>query len=169
MNGVRPLLIRGISLFGRTPGLVRHWEANTISARPRLELVSAFVLAPLAEEAIFRWTLFRAAAHLQVRPTPAALGSALLFGLMHRRFGRWFARYAFVGGLVLWATYARTGYWGAVLVHTCANLLDLSLGWRRRLYAASSRRTAQTPRGEPVGYHRAGHARGDRGRQAERA
>jgi membrane protease YdiL (CAAX protease family) len=118
--------------------LVRHWEANTISARPRLELLSAFVIAPLVEEAIFRLALFRLAAGLQVPPRLAGLGSAVVFGLMHRRFGRWFVGYACIGGLVLWATYARTGYWGAVLVHGFANFIDLSVGWRRWLYAAGS-------------------------------
>ena len=47
--------------------LVRHWESNAISARPRLELCSAFVIAPLVEEAIFRLALFRLAAALGMR------------------------------------------------------------------------------------------------------
>jgi membrane protease YdiL (CAAX protease family) len=118
--------------------VVRHWEANTISARPRLELFSAFVLAPLVEEAIFRLAFFRLAEALPAGRGQVALGSAALFGLMHKRFGRWFVGYAFVGGLVLWATYARMGYRGAVLLHVVANLVDLSVGWRRYLYAADS-------------------------------
>ncbi len=75
--------------------LVRHWEGNTISARPRLELLSAFVIAPLVEEAIFRLACFRLASG-----RPMALASAVLFGLLHRRFGHWFVSYAFVGGLI---------------------------------------------------------------------
>ena len=118
---------------------------------------------------VFRLALFRLAAILQVQPRPVALGSAVVFGLMHRRFGRWFVGYACIGGLVLWATYARTGYWGAVLLHAVANLVDLSVGWRRWLYAAGSGGTAQTPPGAPAGYRPADHAGGDRGHRAERA
>ena len=120
--------------------LVRHWAANTISNRPRLEIVSAFVIAPLLEEALFRMACFRLAAALPAGHGPVALGSATLFGLMHQRFGAWFVGYAFMGGLVLWATYARAGYWGAVLLHAGANLVDLSVGWRRCLYANFRRR-----------------------------
>jgi hypothetical protein len=149
--------------------LVRHWEANTISARPGLELLSAFVLAPLAEEVFFRWGPYRLAATFKIRPGPVALLSAVSFGLMHQRFGRWFMGYAGIGGLVLWATYARTGFWGAVLLHACANLVDLSLGWRRWLYAAGAGGTAQTPRGAPAGYRPADRAGGGRVRRAERA
>lgn len=127
--------------------LVRRWEANTISARPRLELLSALVFAPLLEEAFFRWGLVRLARARPGRRWPVALLSAVLFGGMHWRFGPWFVGYAFVGGLAVWATYARTGYWGAVLLHATANLVDLSVGWRRFLFAMrSSRRTGQTPR-----------------------
>jgi membrane protease YdiL (CAAX protease family) len=118
--------------------LVRHWEANTISPRPRLELVSAFLIAPLLEEAIFRWAGFRLAGLAGAGPRgprAVALGSALVFGVMHLRFGRRFVGYTFVGGLVLWAAYARSGYWGAVLLHAGANVVDLSIGWRRYLYA----------------------------------
>jgi Type II CAAX prenyl endopeptidase Rce1-like len=128
------------------PSLVRRWEANTISDRPRLELVSALVIAPLLEEAIFRLAIFRLAGALHIGGGPAATGSAALFGLTHLRFGRAFVGYAGVGGLVLWATYVRTGYWGAVLLHLGANLVDLSLGWRRYLYTlAESGGTARTP------------------------
>jgi membrane protease YdiL (CAAX protease family) len=119
--------------------LLRHWETNTISARPRLELASALVIAPLLEEAIFRLALGRLTGALSVGRGPAALGSAALFGLMHQRFGRWFVGYAFIGGVVLWATYVRTGYWGAVLLHVSANVVDLSVGWRRYLYAQTRR------------------------------
>jgi membrane protease YdiL (CAAX protease family) len=117
--------------------LVRRWEANTISDRPRLELVSAFLIAPLLEEAIFRVGFCRLVGGLPGGRWSAALGSAALFSAMHQRFGRWFVGYTFAGGLVLWATYARTGYWGAVLLHVGANLLDLSIGWRRYLYTGN--------------------------------
>jgi membrane protease YdiL (CAAX protease family) len=130
---------RDVNVAAGLRRLVRHWEANTISPRPGLELVSAFVVAPLLEEAIFRWAGSRLADLTWASPsgrTGVALGSAVLFGLMHRRFGNWFVGYAFVGGLVLWATYARSGYWGAVLLHIGANVVDLSIGWRRYLYAS---------------------------------
>ena len=128
--------------------VVRHWEGNTVSGHPRPELVSAFLVAPLLEEAIFRVACMRLAAALGIGFRTAALGSAALFGLMHLRFGGWFAAYAGVGGLVLWATYGRTGYWGAVLLHASANLMDLSVGWRRYLRAvgASGAGTARTLR-----------------------
>jgi hypothetical protein len=122
----------------RLGNLVRRWEANTISGRPRLEIVSAVLIAPLLEEVVFRAVPFRVASAAPGRCVPIALGSAAVFGLMHLRFGRWFVAYAGAGGLVLWATYARTGFLGAVLLHVGANVADLSLGWRRRLYAWSS-------------------------------
>jgi membrane protease YdiL (CAAX protease family) len=114
--------------------LVRRWLANAISDQPRLEVVSALVLAPLVEEAIFRLAVFRAATARPAWRGALTLGSAVAFGLMHVRFGRWFVGYAFSGGLILWATYARAGYWGAVLLHAIANVVDLSVGWRRYLY-----------------------------------
>jgi len=131
--------------------------------------VSAFIIAPLVEEAFFRHGPSRLATRFKVRPGPAALGSAVVFGLMHQRFGRWFMGYACIGGLVLWATHARTGYAGAVLLHACANLVDLSLGWRRWLHAAGAGGTAQTPPGAPAGYRPADRAGGGRVSRAERA
>jgi membrane protease YdiL (CAAX protease family) len=104
-----------------------------------VEVVSAFVIAPLVEEAIFRAGSFRLAASLPAARGGVALGSAVAFGLMHKRFGRRFVGYAFVGGLVLNAAYARTGYWGAVVLHASANVADLSLGWRRYLHETGSR------------------------------
>jgi membrane protease YdiL (CAAX protease family) len=96
-------------------------------------MVSAFVIAPLLEEAVFRLGFFRLASAFPSWRGRVAFGSAALFGLMHLRFGAWFAGYAFIGGLALWATFERFGYRGAVLVHVAANVVDLSLGWRRRL------------------------------------
>ena len=119
--------------------VLRRWEANTISGRPRLELVSALVLAPLLEEAVFRLAFFRLAAARPAWRGRVMLGSVALFGLMHVRFGRWFVGYACAGGLMLWATYARAGYWAAVLLHAAANLVDLSGGWRRYLYQLGRR------------------------------
>jgi hypothetical protein len=113
--------------------LVRRWEANAVSDRPRLEVLSALIFAPLVEEAVFRWAFFRLARGLPGAHRLVALVSAGLFGAMHVRFGPPFVGYAFVGGLVLWATYAQAGYWAAVLVHASANVVDLSVGWRRRL------------------------------------
>ncbi|MDQ6675113.1 MAG: CPBP family intramembrane metalloprotease [Chloroflexota bacterium] len=107
--------------------------------------MSALVIAPLLEEAVFRLIPFRLTAACPDSRRRVALGSATLFGLMHQRFGVWFVGYALSGGLVLWATYARAGYLGAVVLHLAANLADLSLGWRRRLYANSGRRRP-TPR-----------------------
>jgi hypothetical protein len=115
----------------------RHWLANTVSASPRLELCSALVVAPLVEEAMFRLIPVRLGTAVPRWRRPLMLASTALFGLMHVRFGRWFTVYACGGGLVLWAACARTGYWGAVLVHLGANVVDLSLGWRRHLRTRS--------------------------------
>jgi membrane protease YdiL (CAAX protease family) len=127
-----------VRVWARPGGLIRLWESNTISGRPRLEVVSAFLIAPLLEEVVFRAVPFRLAGVGHCGRFPVALVSAVVFGLMHQRFGRWFVAYAGAGGLVLWATYARSGLLGAVLMHLVANVADLSLGWRRHLYAASS-------------------------------
>jgi membrane protease YdiL (CAAX protease family) len=113
--------------------LMQRMEANTVSRHPRQEVAAALLVAPLLEEAIFRAAFFRLANSRPAARTLVALTSATLFGLTHLRFGPRFSAYAFIGGLVLWATYARTGYWGAVLVHVAANLLDLSFGLRRYL------------------------------------
>jgi membrane protease YdiL (CAAX protease family) len=117
--------------------LIRRWRGNTISGRPGLELISALVIAPLLEELVFRAAPRRMSGWWPTAGLPVALASAAAFGLMHARFGRWFAAYAGAGGLVLWATYARAGLVGAVLLHLAANVADLSLGWRRWLKAAS--------------------------------
>jgi membrane protease YdiL (CAAX protease family) len=118
--------------------VLRRWLGNTISDRPHLELVSALFIAPVLEEVVFRALPYRLARRWPGAGVPVALASAAVFGAMHIRFGRWFVAYAGAGGLVLWATYARTGLVGAVLLHLSANVADLSLGWRRRLYASSS-------------------------------
>ena len=121
-----------MSPWGIRP-LLRRWEGNTVSDRPGLEVVSALVLAPLVEEAVFRWGMVRLARALGVEGWRAALGSAALFAVMHIRFGPAFVGYTFGGGLVLWAAHERVGYRGAVLLHASANVVDLSVGWRRYL------------------------------------
>ena len=113
--------------------LARHFESNTITGHPRSELVSAFLVAPLVEEAVFRAALFHVAKSRPAAGEAIALLSATLFGLMHRRFGPSFVYYTFVGGLALWIVYARFGYPGAVLVHSVANVVDLAVGWRQHL------------------------------------
>jgi membrane protease YdiL (CAAX protease family) len=100
-------------------------------------MVSALLVAPLVEEVVFRAAPFWLASRLSCGQGRAGLASAGVFGLMHVRFGRWFVAYAGAGGLVLWATYARMGLPGAVLLHLAANVADLSLGWRRYLYTTS--------------------------------
>jgi membrane protease YdiL (CAAX protease family) len=115
--------------------LVRHLEANTLSGHPGREVIAALFVAPLVEEAAFRAGAFRLSGRRRGEGGRGAvgLGSAVVFALMHVRFGYRFVAYAFVGGLLLWAAYERTGYWGAVALHASANLVDLSLGVRRRL------------------------------------
>jgi membrane protease YdiL (CAAX protease family) len=127
-----------VRVWASLSGLIRLWESNTISGRPRLELVSAFLIAPLLEEVVFRVVPVRLAVAWRCGQFPVGLVSAVVFGLMHQRFGHGFVAYAGAGGLVLWATYTRSGFLGAVLMHLTANVADLSLGWRRYLYAASS-------------------------------
>jgi membrane protease YdiL (CAAX protease family) len=114
----------------RCRAVVEHLEANTISGQPRQELVAALLVAPLLEEAVFRAAPASVARRLRVGRVPLALASAAVFALMHQRFGPRFVAYAFVGGLVLWATHVRVGYPAAILVHAVANVLDLGLGWR---------------------------------------
>jgi CAAX prenyl protease-like protein len=117
--------------------VVAHLEGNTITGRPRAELIAALIIAPLVEEVVFRAAPAWLGRRMDLDQRSLALASSIVFAVMHQRFGPRFVAYAFVGGLVLWATHTRRGYWWAVVVHALANLLDLSVGWRGYLRAAA--------------------------------
>ncbi|MDQ6670251.1 MAG: hypothetical protein M3069_05800, partial [Chloroflexota bacterium] len=80
-NGDACLSAGGARVKHNLQALVRRWEGNTISSNPRLEVVSALVIAPLLEEAVFRLIPFRLAVTFPCTRWRVALGSAMLFGL----------------------------------------------------------------------------------------
>lgn len=89
------------------------------------QFLAVAVAAPITEELLFRGMVFR---HLRqaVSFVPAAVLSALLFGLTHENL--WQMAYAFALGMVL-ALVCETyrGLWPAVLFHGAANLVSLGL------------------------------------------
>jgi len=106
-----------------------------ILSLPLLALVSAFTLAPFAEEALFRGYFFRRMqeaagkkkAHSPVSVALAAVLSSLLFASLHFSYGSFSElAVAFFVGLALCAFVRKTGsLWPAVLAHASFNLLSV--------------------------------------------
>jgi membrane protease YdiL (CAAX protease family) len=87
--------------------------------------VSAVVLAPLAEESLFRGLLFRRILE-RVGPWPAYVVSALAFAAIHGNLAG-LVIYVWLG-LVFAETLRRTGrLWTAIVVHMGNNAFALSL------------------------------------------
>jgi membrane protease YdiL (CAAX protease family) len=106
---------------------------NTTGWQKIVFAIFGIVLAPLFEEAVFRWTLFNA-----LRKWwglwPGAIISSALFGLAHAQAPFTPAMVACiclplaVGGLILCMVYARTNNaWASVLTHGTFNALSLIL------------------------------------------
>lgn len=85
------------------------------------------VAAPLAEETLFRFMIFRRSERTLHNPVAAALLSALLFGLYHGNAVQFL--YGFVFGILLAASYLRFGtFLAPLLMHALANLAVFLVG-----------------------------------------
>ena len=90
-----------------------------------LEFVSSFMIIPLAEELTFRGALY-SELNTRVKVIPAAILSALIFGLMHGISIH--VGYAFICGFVLALVYHFSGsIWVSYIVHSVFNLMGSSL------------------------------------------
>lgn len=98
-------------------------------------IVRAVILAPIAEELVFRGLTFR-----RMREYtgfwPAALVSAALFGLYHMNLGQ--GIYAFIFGILLAAVYDRfQNLLAPVLIHFAANALSVILQYTNAQYPST--------------------------------
>ena len=119
------LLLTG--LLGRLRGAAVVNPVESIGLYPLpLQLLLAGLIAPAAEELLFRRLLLR-----RLRPYGerfALVASALCFGLFHGNLNQFF--YAFLLGLVLAELALSTGcLWQAVLLHALVNLFSILWGW----------------------------------------
>ena len=90
-----------------------------------LEFVSSFMIIPLAEELTFRGALY-SELNTRVKVIPAAILSALIFGLMHGISIH--VGYAFICGFILALVYHFSGsIWVPYIVHSVFNLMGSSL------------------------------------------
>jgi hypothetical protein len=114
-----------IRLFGPHPqALIVTVGAHAGPLALTLDLVTAALVAPLAEETLFRGLIFGGLA--QRVPVPlAAAASALLFALSH---GVGVLAPIFALGLGLAYVYRRTGtIWGPILTHGLVNAVSVVL------------------------------------------
>lgn len=121
------------ALHFKTPEAAIAAFTNTSGWQKIVFAFFGIVLAPLFEEAVFRWTLFNA-----LRKWwglwPGAIVSSALFGLAHAQAPFTPAMFACislplaVGGLILCMVYARTNNaWASVVTHGSFNALSLIL------------------------------------------
>lgn len=92
-----------------------------------LVFVTGVVVAPLVEETVFRGYLMAAFAR-RFGFVAAALGSSVVFGLVHLASGPVSASFAFLLGLVLCWVYKKSGsLWMSVLIHAATNALAFTI------------------------------------------
>jgi len=122
-------LLAGLSSRLHPPG--PEWVAMYNSHLPdsaagiALAAVAVVVAAPLAEEMVFRGLVYRLGRRAW-GPWPAAVVSALIFGLVHGE--PWYLFGLLALGLLLAAVYELTGsLWSAVIVHAVHNAVALAL------------------------------------------
>ena len=90
-----------------------------------LVIIRTVILAPVAEELIFRGLLFKRTESL-LGFWPAALISAAIFGIYHLNLAQ--GIYAFLFGILFCLVYRRFGnLFACILMHVCANLLSVIL------------------------------------------
>ena len=90
-----------------------------------LVIIRTVILAPVAEELIFRGLMFKRTESL-LGFWPAALISAAVFGIYHLNLAQ--GIYAFLFGILFCLVYRRFGNLSAcIFMHVCANLLSVIL------------------------------------------
>ncbi|MGH2379560.1 MAG: lysostaphin resistance A-like protein, partial [Candidatus Limnocylindria bacterium] len=112
-----------ISFFGPNPqALVQSFSAHRGADALALDLLTGVVVAPFAEEALYRGVVFAALAQ-RVPVAAAALASALLFAVPH---GVGVLAPILVLGTGLAWVYWRTGtLWAPILAHAVVNAISL--------------------------------------------
>ncbi len=109
--------------FSSDTSIIRHLMALSIYPEPMtivISIVAAAIVAPIAEEIIFRGLLY-AWLRKRLRPIAAALISGLLFAAVHHDLGG-FVPLAIVG-IVLAMVFERSGtLWAAIITHGLFNL-----------------------------------------------
>lgn len=90
-----------------------------------LSFISLVIIAPIAEEIIFRGVLFAGFAK-SWGVWPAAIASSLLFGLVHMQLNVIIVT-ALLGLLLCWLYYKTRSLWPAILMHSLKNLLAFLL------------------------------------------
>lgn len=103
--------------------LLDYWMKETSFANRSLVVVMAVVVAPFAEEAIFRGYLFRVASRY-TGVKWAILATSVLFAAIHAHLPAFPG--LFVLAIALTLVYAKTGsLWAPILIHSAFNALTL--------------------------------------------
>ena len=107
-------------------------EAEIFAPGVIFVIIRALILAPIAEELVFRALVFRRMKEY-TSFWPAALVSSALFGLYHMNLGQ--GIYAFLFGILLAFLYDRfRNFLAPMLVHFGANLLSVILQYAKAEY-----------------------------------
>ena len=127
-------LLFGIGWIGLISSVMAHlgvWPEFAYGVRPfpqdlKAYIIFACILAPLWEEAIFRYGLF--SFFPQVKTLPKIIVSSIIFGLMHKSsIPAHGLLIQGVLGIVFAVMYIRYGYKGSVVTHSLWNLFCLIL------------------------------------------
>ena len=126
-----------LSLFGNMtvsiveqlffPGGFRDVTGEVMAGRNVLLLIlTAGILAPAAEEMIFRWLIYLRMRDLRLPYLPAALLSGIMFGLYHGNAGQ--AVYASILGFFFaWVLEMSGSVFSCILLHSGANIWSIIL------------------------------------------
>ena len=111
-------------------------EAEIFAPGVIFVIIRAVILAPIAEELVFRGLVFRRMKNY-TSFWPAALVSSALFGLYHMNLAQ--GIYAFIFGIVLCEVYRRFNHLLApILLHFAANVLSVILTYTNAEYASQT-------------------------------
>ena len=92
----------------------------------------AVIRAPIVEEIVFRFIPFLIYQEIG-QFALVGIVSALIYALIHLRFGRTFVVYAFIFGIFAWFVMVNFGLIFAILAHSLLNIIDWKFGIRRIL------------------------------------
>lgn len=114
------LMVTGISAMSEE---YARFSEDFFAAPLWLQILTTGILVPLVEELLFRGLAYERIRFL-AGVWPAAIASALIFGVSHGNAAQ--GIYAFLLGLPLALTYERDGLGGAVWFHACCNLASVA-------------------------------------------
>ncbi len=129
------LLISLLNL-GNVAGDYSAVENEIFGAGVIFTILRALILAPVAEELVFRGLVFRRMKEY-TSFWPAAIVSAIFFGIYHLNLEQ--GIYAFIFGLILAAVYNRfNNIFAPILLHFFANLLSVILVYANAEYPSQT-------------------------------